>query len=126
VPFPSDLVAVAFLVVMGGAAGCFLRAFALRRETRRHVRWAVAGVVVDVVGTVVVVVTHRLLDWHVVPRFPAVAEVHRVVAYVASALVVLQAWSGATRRPWHRRLWPVFLPVYLGAWLLAFWAYAPL
>jgi hypothetical protein len=125
VPFHPDLLAVVFLLVMGAAVACFLRAFALRRDTPRHVRWAVAGVVIDVVGTIVVLVTQRLLDWDVEPRFPGVAQVHRAFAYAATVLVVLQAWSGATRRPWHRYGWPVFLPVYVGAYLLAVWAYAP-
>jgi len=125
VPFHPDFLAVTFLVVMGAAVGCFLRAFALRRETPRHIRWAVAGLVIDVAGTIVVLVTQRGLDWAVEARFPQVAVVHRVFAYVATVLLFVQAYSGATRKPWHKYGWPVFLPVYVAAYLLAVWAYAP-
>jgi hypothetical protein len=124
-PLSSDLLSVTFLVVMGAAVACFFRAFSLRRETPRHVRWAVAGVAIDVAGTLAVLVTQRALGWHVVPRDADVAIVHRAFAYVATALIVFQVWSGATRHPWHLRSWKVFLPVYTATYLLAVIAYAP-
>lgn len=121
-----DLLALVFLAVMGAAVACFLRAFALRLRTASHVRWAVAGVAIDLFGTLAVLVTVRGLGWEVPPRFPEVAAVHRALAYLATALVLFQAWSGATRRRVHRVSWTVFLPVYLATYGLAFWAYAPL
>ena len=124
-PPSSDLLAVTFLAVMGAATACFLRAFAVRKDTPRHMRWAILGVAIDVAGTLVVLVTQRWLGWHVLARDPDIALVHRMFAYVATALVVFQAWSGATRHRWHRHGWIVFLPVYVATYLLAWFAYAP-
>jgi hypothetical protein len=118
--------AVVFLVVMGSALACFVRAFALRKATPRHVRWAVAGFALDVVGTLAVLVTSRVLGWHVPARALEVALVHRVFAYVATSLLLVQAITGARRHPLHRRLGPVVLVVYSTTYALAIAAYAPM
>jgi hypothetical protein len=118
--------AVVFLVVMGSALACFVRAFALRKATPRHIRWAVAGLAIDVLGTVTVIVTSRVLGWNVPPRSADVALVHRVFAYVATSLLVVQAITGARRHPIHRRLGPAVLVVYAITYALAIAAYAPL
>jgi heme A synthase len=123
---PPDALALVFLAVMGTALCCFARAFSLRKTTPRHIRWAVAGLVLDVLGTVAVVVTTRGLGWHVPHRSEDVALVHRGFAYVASALLVVQAVTGARRHPVHHRLGPVFLVVYAITYALAVAAYAPM
>jgi drug/metabolite transporter (DMT)-like permease len=110
---------------MAAAVGCFLRAVALRATTPRHVRWALAGVGIDVLGTIVVLLTQRVLGWHVEPHFPDVALVHRAFAYLVTALLAVVAVSGATRRSWHGKVGAVFLPLYVVTYLLAVWAYAP-
>ena len=119
------LLAVVFLVVMAAATGCFWAAFARRRTTPRHVRLAITGAAIDVVGTVCVVVTARVLGWHVPEQFPAVARVHRVCAYVVSAWLVVQVASGVLRLPLHRASGRPFLALYTATYALAVWAYAP-
>ena len=120
------LLAWIFLAVMGGALACFARAFATRKDTPVHKRWGITGTAVDLVGTVAVLVTSRVLDWHVPANDETVALVHRTIAYVATALVFLVAGTGMARARIHTRLWVVFLPVYTVTYLLAIWAYAPL
>jgi Kef-type K+ transport system membrane component KefB len=124
-PMPPRALALLFLAVMGAAVACFLRAFLLRRTPARHVRWAIAGVAIDLLGTVAVVVTSRALEWRVEPAFPTVAAAHRALAYVATGMVLLQAWSGAVRHRLHPWTGRAFLPVYGTTWLLALWAYGP-
>lgn len=122
---PPNVLSVTFLAVMAVAVGCFVRAFVLRKVTPRHVRWAVAGAVVDLVGTVCVLVTHRGLGWTVPAHDPTVAAVHRACAYAATALLVVQAVGGARRWPLHRRLGAPFLALYVVTYALAVVAYAP-
>lgn len=119
------VLAVLFLVVMAAALACFVRAYATRGSLGRHKRYAIAGAVIDVVGTVVVIVTGRMLGWDVPVAFPTVALVHRGFAYVATAMLAVQVVTGARRHPLHRRLGPVFLVVYALTYGLAVWAYAP-
>ena len=121
----SRLLAVVFLVVMGAALVCFWAAFVRRKTLRVHKRLGIAGAGIDLLGTVAVVVTSRVLGWHVPAIEPDVARVHRVVAYVATALVLLVAITGSRRDPIHTKLWPLFLPVYTATYVLAVWAYAP-
>jgi hypothetical protein len=119
------LLSVVFLAVMGAALACFWGAFLRRKTLRVHKRLGIAGAAIDLVGTLAVVLTARVLDWHVPPYHPRVAAVHRALAYVATALVLLVAATGVRRDPIHTRLWPLFLPVYTATYVLAFWAYAP-
>jgi hypothetical protein len=124
------ILAATFLVVMASAAGCFVAAYARRRERRAHVRLALVGAAIDVAGTIVVVVTARGFDLHVPARFEGVALVHRGFAYGATGLLALQAATGFARsrgiRPWaawHGPAAAVFLPVYLATYVLALVAY---
>lgn len=120
-----QLLAVVFLVVMASATACFWAAFARRATTPRHVRWAIAGVAIDVVGTAAVIVTARWIGWHVPEQFPLVAQVHRICAYVVSAWLLVQVVSGALRLPVHRASGRPFLGLYTVTYALAVWAYAP-
>jgi hypothetical protein len=118
--------AAAFLLVMGSALGCFLTAFAWRkRDKRRHMRWGLSGAAIDLAGTAVVFVTTKALGWHVPPRDAAWVEPHRVLAYVATALLLLQAGTGIARARAHPFLGLVFLPVYAVTYVVAALAYAP-
>jgi hypothetical protein len=119
------VLAAAFLGVMAGAVACFVVAFARRKDRPAHVRWAVAGTVTDLLGTAVVVVTHRVLGWVVPARFPQVAAVHRVCAYAVTAWLVFQVAGGALRWRAHRASGPPFLALYVLTYGLAVWAYAP-
>lgn len=122
--------AATFLVVMAAAAGCFVAAFLRRRERSVHIRLALTGAAIDVAGTIAVIVTARILEWHVPARFPDVAAVHRVFAYAATALLAVQAATGFARSRGleplsrlHGPLAAVFLPVYLATYGLAVAAY---
>jgi heme A synthase len=119
------VLAVVFLVVMAAAVVCFLRAYALRKHTPRHVRWAVAGVAIDLFGTVAVLVSHRGFDWTAPPYDATVATVHRLCAYVATALMLVQAVTGARRARIHRLLGLPFVILYVVTYALAVVAYAP-
>ena len=119
------LLSTAFLVVMAGALGCFAKAYGSRTVEARHRRFAITGAVIDVVGTLCVVVTSRMLGWHIPPAFPLVAKIHRGFAYVSSAFLAFQVVTGATRRPIHRKAGFPFLCVYAVTYGLALWAYAP-
>ncbi len=122
---PSAL-AAAFLTTMGMALSCFWRAaWFRRRDLRRHVRWALAGVAIDLLGTVAVLVVTKGLGWRIPPAFPVVARVHRVFAWAATALVLLQVVTGYARHPLHPRQGPVFLAVYTVTYALALCAYGP-
>lgn len=121
----SVVLAVAFLAVMGGALVCFARAFRLRQDRSRHVRWAIAGAVVDLAGTAVVLVTHRVLQWEVHAYDAGVAAVHRGFAYVVTALLLVQIVGGARRWRVHRHLGAPFLWLYVVTYLLAVVAYVP-
>ncbi len=49
---------------------------------------------------------------------PPVVLTHRIVASLTALLMLVQAWSGITRRiALHRRLHFVFLPLYLGVYV---------
>lgn len=120
-----NALAVVFLAVMGAALACFWAAFARRKTLRVHKALGVAGALIDLAGTAAVIVTSRVLGWHVPAHHEGVATAHRALAYLATALVLLVAITGARRHPLHVRLWPVFLPVYTTTYLLAVWTYAP-
>jgi hypothetical protein len=120
------VLAVSFLVVMAAAVACFWRAAWLRfRDPRGHVRWAVAGAAIDVAGTACVIVTSRVLGWHVPAASETVAAVHRGFAYVATAMLLFQAASGIGRWRVHGASGAVFLAVYTVTYALAVVAYAP-
>ena len=120
---PPRILAAVFLAVMGAAVACFWAAAATRKTPRRHVRWALLGAGLDVTGTLAVVVTSRLLGWHVPAAVPDVAAVHRVFAYVATALLAVQAATGFARARPHAALGVVFLAVVTATYALAIWAY---
>jgi hypothetical protein len=126
----TRLLAAAFLVVMATAAACFVAAFARRRSPRPHVRLAVAGAVIDVLGTLVVVVTARGFGVHVPARFAGVALVHRGFAYAATTLLAAQVATGIAKARGggalsrlHGPVAGLFLPVYLATYVLAVVAY---
>jgi len=114
-----------YLGVMGAAAVCFVMAYRRRYVTPRHMRWALTGLVLDLAGTLVVLVFHRLLGWGIPAAHAGVVLWHRRVAYVSTALLLLVALSGWRRWPVHPRLAVVFLPLYLVTLALAIVGYWP-
>ncbi len=122
---PPTILALVFLAVMGVAVVVFVRAYLVRKDRPRHVRLAILGTCIDLLGTIAVVLTSRVLDWTVPAAMPDVARVHRVFAYVVSAFLVFQAVSGAMRLKAHRKAGLPFLLVYVTTYALAVAAYAP-
>jgi hypothetical protein len=120
------LLASVFLLAMGGAVACFWKAASLRHvDLHAHVRWAVRGAVIDVVGTLLVIATQRVLGWHVPAAFPTVALVHRAFAYLATAMLIVQAVGGFRRWRIHPSFGLAFLAVYTATYALAVVAYGP-
>jgi len=119
------VLAIVFLAVMGVAVGVFVRAYLVRKDRTRHVRLAILGTAIDVLGTIAVVVTSRFLDWDVPAVLPDVARIHRVFAYVASAFLIFQAVSGAMHLRIHTKTGFPFLVLYVATYALAVAAYTP-
>jgi hypothetical protein len=122
---PSAVLYFVYLLVMGGAFFCFVRAFRLRFDTPRHRRWAGTGVGLSLGGILVVVLAWRLLGWQVPQRWPEVVRWHRVLAYLGLALLLLVAASGLGRWRLHRHLYWAFFPVYGAALVTAAIGYRP-
>jgi len=119
------ILAVVFLAVMASALGCFVQAYRVRRTTPRHLRFAIAGTVIDVAGTLGVLLTHRVLGWQVPNHDPTVALVHRGCAYAVTVLLAVQVVGGVRRWTLHKRLGLPFVLLYAVTYALAVVAYAP-
>ena len=115
----------AYLVVMAASLACFFKAYAVRKHTSSHRKWAGAGVILTLAGIGVVVLAYRIFDWQVAQRFPEVIWWHRRLAYLATALVVFMAVSGALRWPIHKQMYRLFFPVYIVTLALAIIGYKP-
>ena len=98
---PSWVLFATYLAVMGAAYGCFLRAFATRKNTPVHKRWGLTGVGLDMAGTAVVLVVHRGFGWSLPHRDEALVLWHRGFAYATTAMVLLIAFTGWRRMPLH-------------------------
>jgi hypothetical protein len=122
---PGEVLFVAYGLVMTAALGCFAKALATRKNTPVHRRWGISGISIDLGGTFLVWVAYRFFGWTVVPRDPALVSWHRGVAYFATTAALLVGISGWRRWRIHPRLWPVFLPLFLVAYVLAGLAYWP-
>jgi hypothetical protein len=124
------LVSYAFLAWMGAALAALARAFALRRERARHVRWAVAGSALAFSGTLLAAAAGRLLGWKAEPVREGVAAFHLVLAKVSVGLLLVQAATGVVqartlRRPsrLHRVLGPLVLLAFAASFATAIFAY---
>jgi len=122
---PSAVLYFAYLAVMGTGLFCFAQAWRHRFDTPRHRRWGITGVVTSLTGIVVVLVGAWLWGWRVEERLPDVVLVHRRIAYAGTALLLLVGVSGARRWPLHKRLYVLFLPVYVAVLLTAIVGYRP-
>ena len=120
------LLASVFLLAMGGrsAASGRPRRCGTWTSTRTCAR-AVLGAAIDVIGTLAVVFTQRVLAWHVPAAFPTVALIHRGFAYVATAMLVVQAVGGFRHWRMHPAFGLAFLGVYTVTYSLAVVAYGP-
>jgi hypothetical protein len=123
---PSEVLFPVYLLVMGAAATCFTRAYLVRRDTPRHMRWALTGFGLDLTGTVVVLVLHKVLGWPMRVAQPDVVWVHRTLALLVTALLLYTALAGWRRWRVHPRLGRVFLPLYwvtLALAVVGYWPY---
>jgi hypothetical protein len=112
-------------LVMLVALGCFVQAFRRRRDTPVHRRWGVTGVVLTLTGIVVVLALTYGLGWRVEQRLPEVVDVHRKLALASTALVLLVAFTGMRRIKIHKRLYVLFLPLYVATVATALIGYRP-
>ncbi|MGE0190550.1 MAG: hypothetical protein AB7T63_00780 [Planctomycetota bacterium] len=114
-----------YLAVMFAAAVCFAQAYRVRKDTPRHKRFGIAGVLLALGGILVVLALTYVMGWRVPHRFTEVVLWHRRVAYVSTALLLLTAWSGMQRWPRHPLIARVSVAVYLVALALACVGYRP-
>jgi len=122
---PSSVLYFGYLAVMAAALACFMQAFRNRLETPVHKRWGILGTCLSLGGVVIVIAGAELFGWRVDQRLPWVVALHRKIALVSTALLILTALSGALRWRVHRRLYLVFLPVFVTALLTALIGYRP-
>jgi len=121
----SALLFCLYLVVMLAGLGCFLQAFRTRHVTAVHRRWGLAGAALSLGGIAVVLLATYLLGWRVEQRLPEVVFWHRRVALVTVFLLILTALTGMLRMRLHRRLYWLFLPLYVLTLLSAAIGYRP-
>jgi hypothetical protein len=122
---PPAVLYCAYMVVMGGAATCFVTAYRRRHDTPRHVRWALTGFALDMAGTLVVLVVHRGLGWELPATDLGVVLWHRRLAYVTTGILLVVVLGGWRRWTWHPPLARAFLPLYLVTLALALVGYWP-
>lgn len=122
---PSSILYFVYGAVMLIGMICFVRAYQTRLDTPVHKRWGITGTAISLFGILVVVVGAYLWGWQVNERWPDLVRVHRAVALVALALLLLTAITGMLRHRLHPRLYVVFLPVYLIALVTAALGYRP-
>lgn len=122
---PSAVLYFVYLAVMAAGLVCFLQAFRHRRVTPVHKRWAVTGTALSLGGIAVVLLGAELLGWRVDQRLPWLVTIHRRIALASTALLILTAVTGALRIGIHRRLYLVFLPLYVVALATAIVGYRP-
>lgn len=124
-PMPSEALFPVYLLVMGAAASCFTRAFLLRRDTPRHVRWALTGFALDLTGTLVVLLVHKVLGWPMRVAHGDVVALHRALAVVVTGILLFTVLAGWRRWRVHPRLGTLFLPLYWVTLVLAVVGYWP-
>lgn len=122
---PSAALYFLYLVVMTAGLACFIQAWRHRFVTPVHKRWAVTGTALSLGGIAVVLLGAELFGWRVDQRLPWLVTIHRRLALVSTALLILTAVTGALRVPIHTRLYVLFLPAYVLALLTAIVGYRP-
>ena len=122
---PSSLLYFTYGGVMLAALVCFVRAFQTRLDTPVHKRWGIAGVALSLGGILVVVFGAYVFGWQVNIRSMDVVIWHRRIALVSLVLLCMIAITGATKHRLHRRLYVVFLPVYVVSLITAAIGYQP-
>ncbi len=122
---PSPVLYFTYLLVMAAGLVCFLKAFQSRLDTPVHKRWGITGMALSLGGIAVVLLGAWLWDWRVDERLPDVVRFHRAAAYGAVGLMVLVSVTGALRHPLHKKLYIVFLPVYVVVLVTAMVGYRP-
>jgi hypothetical protein len=122
---PSPVLFFGYLAVMAAALACFLQAFRQRLDTPVHKRWGIVGTCLSLGGILVVILGAEMLGWRVEQRYPLVVIIHRKIALVSTALLILTALTGALRLRLHHKLYVVFLPTYIATLLTAMVGYRP-
>ncbi len=122
---PSAVLYFTYLLVMAAGLFCFYKAYRTRLDTPVHKRWGITGTSLSLAGITVVLVGAWLWGWRVEERLPDVVRFHRRAAYAGTGLLILTAVTGALRLSIHRRLYLVFLPVYVVVLLTAVVGYRP-
>lgn len=123
---PGTVLFALYLAVMGCAALCFTRAYLVRKDTPRHMRWALTGLALDLTGTLVVLGLKWGPGWVVPAAIPSVVRVHRAVALGVTALLLYTALAGWRRWRVHPVVGRVFLPLYwvtLALAVVGYWPY---
>ena len=122
---PPAVLYFTYLIVMAAGLFCFLQAWRHRLDTPVHKRWGITGTALSLAGIAVVLVGAWLWGWRVEERLPEVVVFHRRIAYLGTGLLLLTAITGALRHPVHKRLYLVFLPVYVVVLATAVVGYRP-
>lgn len=122
---PSAVLYYTYGAVMVASLACFAQAFRSRLVTPVHKRWGITGAALSLGGIVVVLIATYALGWRVDQRYPDVVRVHRVLALIATALVLLLGVSGWRRWPLHTRLYIPFFPLYVATVATALLGYTP-
>ena len=122
---PSAVLYFLYLAVMTAGLACFLQALRHRHVTPVHKRWGITGTALSLGGIAVVLLGAELFGWRVDQRLPWLVTIHRRIAVVSTALLILTAVTGAMRARIHHKLWVVFLPLYVAALLTAIVGYQP-
>lgn len=122
---PSAVLYFLYLAVMTAGLVCFVQAWRHRFTTPVHKRWAITGTALSLGGIAVVLVGAEFLGWVVDQRLPWLVVIHRRIALASTAFLILTAVTGALRIGIHKRLYLIFLPLYVAALVTAIVGYRP-
>lgn len=122
---PSAVLYFLYMAVMTAGLACFVQAWRHRRVTPVHKRWGITGTAISLGGIVVVLLGAEVFGWRVDARLPWLVTIHRQIALVSTALLILTAVTGAMRARIHKKLYVLFLPMYVAALVTAIIGYQP-
>ena len=124
-PVPSAVLYFLYLAVMTAGLACFIQAWRHRLVTPVHKRWGITGTALSLGGIAVVLLGAEFLGWVVDQRLPWLVTIHRRIALASTALLILTAVTGAMKARIHKKLYVVFLPLYVAALVTAIVGYRP-
>ncbi len=109
----------------GEREGRFVQAWRRRFVTPEHKRWGITGTIISLTGIAVVLAGAEVFGWRVDQRLPWLVTIHRRIALVSTALLILTAVTGAMKARVHKKLYLLFLPAYVLALVTAAIGYQP-